>query len=151
MNKCILLRKTLLHWDQSENHPEMEEYALCAAMHLEYGRVLINNYAHPVAGHYEAGGLGQYDRRLPGKIAACQNIMARWPGFCRNNGKKSGVKEGELALRLRTLVQVERWRQEMKAKKLDPNHRDIRKEENVASHSKEVSKTKSKARSAVSG
>ena len=125
MNKCVLLRKTNLRWDQSENHPAMEEYALCAAMHLEYGRVLINNYAHPLAGHYEPGGLGPYDERLPGKIAACKNIMARYPGFCRNSDKKSGAREGELTVRFRTLEQVERWRQEMRANNVDPNYRDL--------------------------
>lgn len=123
-NKCVLLRKTKLHWDQSEGHPAMEEYALCAAQHLEYGRVLINNWGYPQGGHYEPGGLGTYEERLPQKIAACQNIMARWPGFAKLSWKKQTDREGELWIPMRTLEQCERWRQEMKASGSDPNQRD---------------------------
>lgn len=123
-NKAVLLRKTRLKWDQSENHPAMEEYALCAAQHLEYGRVLIANWAHPRAGHYEGGGLGPYEERLPGKIAACQNIMRRWPGLFRPGSKKHLNNEGELRVRFNNLEQVEKWRAAMKAAGRDPNYRD---------------------------
>lgn len=123
-NKMILLRKTALHWDQSENHSTMEEYSLGAAMHLEYGRILINNLAHPIAGHYEPGGLGPYAERLPAKIDACINIKQRWPGFFRESQKKSADPRGELLPRFHTLGQVEQWRGEMKEAGLDPNYRD---------------------------
>lgn len=103
-NKAVLLRNTGLSWDQSNGHDAMEEYALCAAQHLEYGRVLVNYYGHPVARHYEPGGLGPYAQRLLAKLLACQDIMERFPGFFRQQ------KEGELTVRWRSLQQIEKWR-----------------------------------------
>lgn len=122
-NKMVVLRKTSLKWDQSNGHPAMEEYALCAAQHLEYGRVLINKFVYPVARHYEPGGLGPYEERLPAKIAACEDLLVRFPGFfrpgvtCRHErGAKAEPKPGELLIRPRTLEQVCAWQALMRGK-----------------------------------
>lgn len=108
-NKCVLLRNTGMSWDQSNGHDTMEEYALLAAHLSEYGRVLVNKWAQPVAGHYEPGGLGPYEERLPAKRLACTDIMERYPGLFRQH------KDGELVLRWREVKQIERWREKFQA------------------------------------
>ena len=114
-NKAVLLRNSGISWDQSNGHDAMEEYALCAAQQLEYGQVLVNYYGRPVARHYEPGGLGPYQARLPAKIAACEDLLHRFSGFFRRACAKrsQGIKEGELMLRWRTLDQIEKWRRTM--------------------------------------
>jgi hypothetical protein len=118
-NKMVLFRKTNLLWDQSNGHDTMEEYALLAAQLLEYGRVLVNKWGHPISEHYQAGGLGPYAQRLPLKRLAVADIMTRFPGLFRSH------KDGELVLRWRELDQIERWRSEMKSQNLNPNLRDF--------------------------
>ena len=115
-NKAVLLRNTGISWDQSNGYDAMEEYALCAVQHLEYGKVLVNYYGRPVARHYEPGGLGPYEARLPAKIAACEDLLHRFPGFFRRAcAKRSrGIKEGELMLRWRTPEQIQKWRSTLK-------------------------------------
>jgi len=115
-NKMILLRKTNLSWDQGL--PAMEEYSMLASQLLEYGRVLVNKWARPVAGHYEPGGLGPLIDRLPAKRAACADIQTRWPGLFKDQ------RDGDLVLRWRELDQIERWRAGMRAQGLEPNRRD---------------------------
>jgi hypothetical protein len=110
MSKAILVKNTGISWDQSNGHWAMEEYAFCAAQHYAYGRVLINNFAHPWTKHYTPGGCGPYADRLPYKIAACKDIMERFPNFARLSSKKAGVSEGELRVRFTNLKQVELWR-----------------------------------------
>jgi hypothetical protein len=103
-NKVVLMRKTEMAWDQSNGFPAMEEYALLAAHLLKYARVLVNKWAHPIAGHYEPGGLGPLAERLPAKRAACADIQARFPGLFLPQ------RDGDLLLRWRELDQIERWR-----------------------------------------
>lgn len=92
----------------------MEDYAYTAETLLRYGKVLINNYVFPVAGHYEKGGIGTYAERLPKKIEACEILMRRYPGLFRHPKKKGTDPKGELAIRFTSLEQVEKWRTAMR-------------------------------------
>lgn len=96
----------------------MEDYAFTAENLLRYGKVLINNYVFPVAGHYEKGGIGTYAERLPHKIAAAEVLMKRYPGLFRHPNKKGTDPKGELAIRFTSTDQVEKWRAGMRAKGL---------------------------------
>jgi len=94
----------------------MEDYAYTAETLLRYGKVLINNFIFPVAGHYEKGGIGTYAERLPQKIAACKILMERYPALFRHPNKKGTDPKGELAIRFTSLKQVEQWRSFMRFK-----------------------------------
>jgi hypothetical protein len=90
-----------------------EDYALTAAHLLEFGRVLVNNWATPRRHHYMLGGCGTREERLPEMIRTSAELMKRYPGLFRE--KTTGPKgiestEGELRLRLHTLEQVAAWR-----------------------------------------
>lgn len=96
----------------------MEDYAYTAENLLRFGKVLINNYVFPVAGHYEKGGIGTYAQRLPKKIAASEVLMKRYPGLFRHPNKKGTDPKGELAIRFTSTKQVEAWRAFMRVNKL---------------------------------
>lgn len=95
----------------------MEDYAYTAETLLRYGKVLINNYVFPVAGHYEKGGIGTYAERLPLKIKHAAILMGKYPGLFRYNNKKGTDPKGELIIRFTSLDQVEKWRALMRSKK----------------------------------
>jgi hypothetical protein len=93
-----------------------EDYALTAAHLLEFGRVLINKWGYPKRTHYEPGGCGTYEERLPEMIRTSTELMERYPGLFRwkTRGPKGVEKtEGELRFRLHNLDQVARWREAM--------------------------------------
>lgn len=88
----------------------MEDYAYTAECLKRHGKVLINNYIWPVAGHYEKGGIGTYKERLPHKIKDSAYLMAKYPGLFRYPKKKSYDNRGELVFKPTNLKQVEKWR-----------------------------------------
>jgi len=90
----------------------MEDFAFVAENLLLYGRVLINNYLYPVAGHYEAGGLGRWEERLEHRRRDCRYLMMKYPGMFRLK-PSHGVPDADLALRFTNLSQVEKWRREI--------------------------------------
>lgn len=94
----------------------MEDYAYTAETLKRYGKVLINNYVFPVAGHYEKGGIGTYAERLPAKIRDSAILMKKYPGLFRYNHKKGSDPKGELIIRFNSLEQVEKWRAVMRTK-----------------------------------
>jgi len=94
----------------------MEDYAYTAETLLRYGKVLINNYVFPIAGHYEKGGIGTYAERLPAKIRDSVVLMEKYPGLFRYNQKKGTDPKGELIIRFNSLEQVEKWRAFMRIK-----------------------------------
>jgi hypothetical protein len=92
----------------------MEDYAYTAETLLRYGKVLIDNYTFPVAGHYEKGGIGTYAERLPAKIRDSAFLIEKYPGLFRYNQKKGSDPNGELIIRFNSLGQVEKWRATMR-------------------------------------
>jgi len=94
----------------------MEDYAYTAETLLRYGKVMIDNYIFPVAGHYEKGGIGTYAERLPKKIEASKILMERYPLLFRQPQKKGVDPKGELAIRFTSTEQVEKWRTMMRVK-----------------------------------
>ena len=85
-----------------------------AAEHLlRHGRVLRNDWAYPVAGHDEPGGVGPYQSRIPHRREAVRNPVAQYRSLLRPKQRKGFALDTELALRLHTLLQVETWRYSM--------------------------------------
>jgi len=94
----------------------MEDYAYTAECLLRHGKVLINNFCIPIAGHYEKGGIGTYAERLPAKIRDSAFLIEKYPGLFRYNRKTGSDPKGELIIRFNSLDQVEKWRAFMRTK-----------------------------------
>lgn len=91
----------------------MDDYGLTAHNLLTFGKVLINNWIISVAGHYEPGGIGTYEERLPSKIRDCQYLMAKYPGLFRYKVKDGCHPKAELQVRFTSTEQVQKWRREL--------------------------------------
>ena len=120
--KVMLMRNCGLSWNQSKESSG-EDYALTAAHLYDHGRVLINKWGHPLRAHYQQGGCGPYDERLPAMLRAQRELKRRYGDlFAIKNEGKSDKKQGELRIRFTNLEQVDVWR---RALKKDPNRRMI--------------------------
>lgn len=101
-------------WDHSIS---MEDFYHTAVGLLRDGAVVVNNYVWPQAGHYEAGGMGPYDTRVPWRQHDVQELLQRFPGLFRVKDRKGFVPNTELALRLHSPKQIATWRGAMAARK----------------------------------
>lgn len=118
--KTMLMRNQGLPWCQS-TESSGEDYALTAAHLYDNGRVLINKWAHPMRKHYQPGGCGPYEERLPAMQRAQQELSARYGElFGIKNANNPEKKQGELRIRFNSLEQVEKWRAALPH---DPNYR----------------------------
>ena len=82
-------------WDHTIT---MEDYRNSAEHLLNYGAVLVDNWTRPVAGHYEPGGMGTYDERIPYRQRDVQRLLQMYPGFFRVKDRKGFVPGTDLAL-----------------------------------------------------
>lgn len=108
IGKATMTRKSDINYEPGVE--AMDDYLFTAQNLLRFGRVLINNFVLPVKKHYDVGGIGTYEMRLPAKIADGQYLMARFPGLFRYVKKAGKPLEAELALRFTSEKQVEKWR-----------------------------------------
>lgn len=88
----------------------MEDFGYCASQLVKNNCVLINSWIKPIAGHYEAGGIGTYEKRLPRKIVDCKYLMMKYPELFRYKVKKGCHPKAELQLRLNSPKQVIEWK-----------------------------------------
>ena len=87
----------------------MDDYGFTAQNLVEFGKILVNNFARPVKKHYQPGGIGTYDERVMTKIADAQYLMYKYPGLFRYN-KKSGTNPlAEIVLVPNTPDKLEKW------------------------------------------
>jgi hypothetical protein len=96
----------------------MEDMRVTAEHLLRFGVVLVNNYVRPEAGHYEAGGMGTYLERIPQRRADCIRLLEMFPGLFRYRkpgNQKDAVADADLAFRLHSTKQIEKWRESMRA------------------------------------
>jgi hypothetical protein len=94
----------------------MDDYGFTAENLLKYGKVLINNYIFPIAGHYEKGGIGTYEERKPKKIIDCTYLMQKYPLLFRYNEKSYGDKHAEIMVRFYNIEQINKWQKFMEMK-----------------------------------
>jgi len=91
----------------------MEDFCHTAEHLYRYGAVLINNYVFPVAGHYEAGGMGTYEERIPIRKRDVQLLLKKYPGLFRIK-ERTGFEPGtDLTLRLHSPKQIQKWRRQL--------------------------------------
>lgn len=108
ISKAAMIHNVGVPYDP--NVTAMDDYAFTAEHLKRFGKVLINNYLFPVAGHYEPGGIGTYQERQPAKIKDSEYLMRKYPGLFRYKSKKGCHPKAELQVRFTTLSQVESWR-----------------------------------------
>lgn len=109
ISKIALVRKDNINYDPKVI--AMDDYAFTAEQLLHHGKILINNFMFPMAGHYEGGGIGTYEERLEKKIADCKYLMNKYPGLFRYKTKKNCHPEAELQIRFTSEKQVNKWRE----------------------------------------
>lgn len=88
----------------------MEEFGFLADQLVKNNAVLINDWVHAKANHYEEGGIGPYEQRLPRKIADCAYLMWKYPQLFRYKVKKGCHPKAELQLRFHKPEQVIQWK-----------------------------------------
>lgn len=108
ISKAVLIRRMGIWYDTKLE--AMEDFGFCAENLVRFGKVLINNFIIPEAGHYEAGGIGTYEERLPRKIQDCEYLMQKYPGLFRYKVKAGCHPRAELQIRFTSSEQVEKWR-----------------------------------------
>jgi len=97
----------------------MEDFCNTAEHLYRYGAVLINNYVFPVAGHYETGGMGTYQERIPVRKRDVQLLLEKYPGLFRIKDR-SGFEPGtDLALRIHHPKQIQAWRKALPRLRLE--------------------------------
>ena len=113
ISKAVLRKTCGLKFN--EEAQSVEDYSYTAECLLKHGKVLINNYVFPIAKHYESGGIGTYEERLPYKLKDCASIMKKYPGLFRYKEKSNCHPKAEIQINFTNLEQVENWRQSMKS------------------------------------
>lgn len=91
----------------------MEDFNNTAEHLLRYGAVVINNFARPVASHYNTGGMGTYQERIPIRKQDVSRLMRKFPGLFRIHDRPGFVQGTDLAIRLTTPTQIATWRRSM--------------------------------------
>jgi len=112
IGKLILIKNDQLTWDHTIT---MEDFRNTADHLLRFGVVLINNFIHPISGHYEKGGMGIYDERVEHRLKDVKKLMNTYPGlFCIK--KRKGFVDGtDLRMRFHSRKQIENWRNNFKS------------------------------------
>lgn len=112
IGKLVVMKAAMFdHFDP--NIVAMEDYSVTAVNLLTTGRVVINNFVKPEAGHYETGGIGTYEERLPAKIADAEYLINKYPGLFRYKEKQGCHPKAELQIRFTSVEQVEKWRRRL--------------------------------------
>lgn len=108
LSKIALVRKSGIGYDPKVQ--AMDDYDFTAANLLKFGTVCINNFVSSQYRHYQQGGIGTYEDRLPKKIADCKYLMQKYPGLFRYKRKATAHPEAELQIRFTSTDQVYRWK-----------------------------------------
>ena len=110
--KMCMIRKTEISFD-----PDLlvrEELDFCAQHHVRDGGILINNFIYPLALHYQQGGIGPEDSRIPLKLRENPIMMQRYPGLLRYMNKPGRPADVEMSFRLTSRKQIDELRKKMR-------------------------------------
>ena len=91
----------------------MEDFNNTAEHLYRFGAVVINNFVWPQAGHYEGGGMGRYEERVPVRKQDVQLLLRKWPGLFRVKNRPGFEPDTDLALRLHRAKQIQQWRRDL--------------------------------------
>lgn len=92
-----------------------DEHYMTALHHWEFGCVMIDNWLHAKRTHYQPGGIGTLESRLPGYVRDTAYLMNQWPGFfvpVTSKGSRGNVYAPDSEIRMRFCYrwQVNQWR-----------------------------------------
>lgn len=100
--------------DQIFDHEiTMEDFELTAQSVLRHGVAPVNNWVYPVAGHYEAGGMGTKKERLASRVQDVVLLLKKYPQFFTEKVRADG--NPDLGLRLYQDKQIAQWRNYMRS------------------------------------
>ncbi len=108
ISKACVIKYQGLRYDP--NLEAMEDFGYCASQLVKNNCVLINSWIKPVAGHYEEGGIGTYQKRVPRKIKDCVYLMEKYPDLFRYKVKKDCHPKAEIQFRFHSPKQVIEWK-----------------------------------------
>lgn len=108
ISKACVIKYQGLRYDP--NLEAMEDFGYCASQLVKNNCVLINSWIKPVAGHYEEGGIGTYQKRVPRKIKDCVYLMEKYPDLFRYKVKKDCHPKAEIQFRFHSPKQVVEWK-----------------------------------------
>lgn len=111
ISKAVAIKYNGLSYDP--NLEAMEDFGYCAEQLLKNDRVIINSWVMPIAGHYEKGGIGTYEQRVPRKIVDCKYLMQKYPNLFRYKVKKDCHPEAEIQIRFNNVKQVQEWKKQL--------------------------------------
>lgn len=104
----------MMVWHNTQEMPfdhsiSMEDFYHTAINLKMYGAAVVNNFCRPKAGHYEEGGMGRYEDRVPVRQQDVIKLMEMFPGLFRVKNRKGFVDNSDLQLRI-TQNNIEKWR-----------------------------------------
>jgi len=108
ISKAAYIKYTGHSYDK--NIKAMDDFGYTADCLVRDGAVLINNWIKPINKHYEAGGIGTYETRLPSKIHDAAYLMRKYPNLFRYKVKKGCHPKAELQIRFNNPKQVIEWK-----------------------------------------
>ncbi|MEL7232845.1 MAG: hypothetical protein AAGK74_00035 [Chloroflexota bacterium] len=111
VGKTVGLRKDGIAYDAKLL--AMDDYGMTAEQLRVHGAVLVNRFAKPISTHYQAGGIGAYEARLPKKIRDVRYLMRKYPGLFRLNPRAGSHPEAEIVLRFHAVHQIDKWRRSL--------------------------------------
>lgn len=106
------------HIDYDPRVRSIDDFAFTAAHLYAFGRVLINDYAQAYAYHYQAGGIGKLQERIPDRLHDCRLLVESYPGLLEYKPPKGDMPAHcDLRVRLTSIQQVEKWRRQLAAQR----------------------------------
>ena len=110
VSKVVAIKYSGLSYDP--NLEAMEEFGYCADQLIKNNCVLRNNWLKSINGHYEAGGIGVYEARVPRKIQDCKYLMQKYPNLFRYKVKKGCHPKAELAFKVNSTKRLIEWKKD---------------------------------------
>ena len=110
ISKAVAIKYNGIDYDK--NLEAMEDFGYCAEQLIKNNAVLINAWMKPICNHYEKGGIGTYEERLPRKIIDCEYLMRKYPNFFRYKVKKGCHPKAEVQIRFNNPNQIIKWKKE---------------------------------------
>ena len=108
ISKACAIKHMGLTYDK--NIKAMDDYGFTADQLIRNNAVLINSWIKPIAGHYEKGGIGTYEQRLPKKIADAEYLIKKYPDMFRYKVKKDCHPKAEIQFRFTNPKQIIEWK-----------------------------------------
>jgi hypothetical protein len=100
---CGYVIGKLMIWHNTGELPfdhtiSMEDFYHTAINLVKYGACVVNRYVFPKARHYQPGGMGTYEERVPIRQHDVQELLRRFPGLFRVKNREGFTPNTDLQL-----------------------------------------------------